>query len=244
MPETHDIEIRRKRLRFRCDSGEEEITVDEILVGAGRAPNVADLGLERAGVEFDERRGVHVDDRLRTTSRRIYAVGDCCMRWKFTHAADAAAKMVVQNALFFGRKKLSDLVMPWVTFTDPEVAHVGLYERDAGERGIEVDTYRVDLEKVNRAVCDGQTDGFVKVHVKRGSDRVVGATIVGARAGDMVSELTLAIVGKLGLGAIAGVIHPYPTQAEGIKATANAYMRTRLTPVVKALFTRFFAWLR
>jgi len=213
----------------------EEVAVDEILVGVGRVPNVEDLGLEAAGVAFEPRRGVRVDDHLRTTNRRIYAAGDVCMDWKFTHAADAAAKIVVQNALFFSSKRLSSLVMPWCTYTDPEVAHVGLTERDAVARGIPVDTYRVPLHEVNRAVTDGEEEGFVKIHVRRGSDRIVGATIVAAHAGEMISEVTLAIVAKVGLGALLNVIHPYPTQAEGIKRAAAAHARSRLTPRVAKL---------
>ena len=111
-----------------------------------------------------------VDDRLRTTNRRIYAAGDVCMDWKFTHAADAAAKIVVQNALFLGRKKLSSLVMPWCTYTDPEIAHVGLYERDAEARGIALDTYQVPIE-ANRAVTDGEEEGFVKFTSARAPTR-------------------------------------------------------------------------
>jgi pyruvate/2-oxoglutarate dehydrogenase complex dihydrolipoamide dehydrogenase (E3) component len=190
------------------------------------------MGLDVAGVELDAH-GIRVDDHLRTTNPRIFAVGDCAMRWQFTHAADAAAKIAVQNALFFGRKKLSALVMPWCTYTDPEIAHVGLYEADARSRGIETDTFTVPLAKVNRAVCDGETDGFVRVHTRKGSDAIVGATIVATHAGEMISEVSLAIGGGLGLAKIAAVIHPYPTQAEGIKAAANAYMRTRLTPTAK-----------
>jgi pyruvate/2-oxoglutarate dehydrogenase complex dihydrolipoamide dehydrogenase (E3) component len=234
-----------KTLRFSCE-GESAgaVTVDEILVGAGRVPNVAGLNLETVGVEYDARRGVHVNDRLQTTNPRIFAVGDVSMNWKFTHAADAAAKIVVQNALFFRRQKLSSLVMPWCTYTDPEVAHVGLYPREAEARGISVDTFKIPLERVNRAVCDGEEEGFVKIHVRRGSDRILGATIVASHAGEMISEVTLAMVGKLGLGAIAQVIHPYPTQAEGIKAAANAYLRTRLTPRVRTIFERWMAWTR
>lgn len=233
-----------RRLHYQVDGQARSLEVDQILVGAGRAPNVEDLGLEAAGVEYDAKGGVRVDDRLRTTNRRIFAAGDCCMHWKFTHAADAAAKLVVRNALFFGRDKLSNLVMPWCTYTDPEIAHVGLYADQARERGIEVDTFQVPLAKVNRAFLDGQDEGFIKVHVRRGSDRLVGATIVAAHAGDLISELTLAIVGKVGLGTLARVIHPYPTQAEGIKAAANAYMRTRLTPLVKRIFETWLSWSR
>jgi mercury(II) reductase len=233
-----------RRLDVRQGDELSSLDVDQVLVGAGRAPNVCGLGLETAGVEYDARGGVYVDDRLRTRNRRIYAAGDCCMDWKFTHAADAAAKIVVRNALFFGRQKLSSLVMPWCTYTDPEIAHVGLYAHQAQERGIEVDTFQVPLERVNRAFLDGEDEGFVKLHVRRGSDRIVGATVVAAHAGDMISELTLAIVGKLGLGTLASVIHPYPTQAEGLKAAANAYMRTRLTPRVKRVFESWLSWSR
>lgn len=218
-----------------------EIVVDEILVGAGRAPNVDGLGLETVGVRFDGRRGVKVDDRLRTTNPRIFAAGDVCMDWKFTHAADAAAKIVVQNALFMGRKKLTSLVMPWCTYTDPEIAHVGLYERDAKERGIAIDTYQVPIARANRAVTDGEEEGLVKVHVRKGKDEILGATIVASHAGEMISEITLAMTNRIGLGAFTNVIHPYPTQTEAIKAAAGLYTRTRLTPGIKRIFE---TWMR
>ena len=212
----------------------ESVPVDELLVAAGRAPNVEGLGLESAGVDHDARAGVRVDDFLRTSNPRIFAAGDVCMDWKFTHAADAAAKIVVQNALFalgpFGRKKLSDLVMPWCTYTDPEIAHVGRYEREIAEG---CDTYTVPLSDVNRAVLDGDAEGFVRVHVRRGKDEILGATIVAAHAGEMISEVTLAMVNGLGLGRFLDVIHPYPTQAEGIKRAAGLWVRTRLTPRAK-----------
>jgi pyruvate/2-oxoglutarate dehydrogenase complex dihydrolipoamide dehydrogenase (E3) component len=228
--------------------GQRELVVDEILVGAGRAPNVEDMGLETVKVAFDGQKGVEVDDFLRTTNKRIYAVGDVCMRWKFTHAADAAAKIAVQNALFavgsIGRKKLSDLVMPWCTFTEPEIAHVGLYERDAREQGLEIETYEVSIAEANRAVTDGQEEGLVKVHVKKGSDEIVGATVVAAHAGELVTQFTLAIQNKMGLGAFTNVIYPYPTQGEAIKRAAGAYTRTRLTPLVKRLFERWLSWQR
>jgi pyruvate/2-oxoglutarate dehydrogenase complex dihydrolipoamide dehydrogenase (E3) component len=226
----------------RAGGAEEEALVDAILVGVGRAPNVEGLGLEAAGVAYDKS-GVRVDDFLRTSNPRIYAAGDVCMSWKFTHAADAAAKIAVQNALFsfgpLGRKKLSSLVMPWCTYTDPEVAHVGLYAAEAERAGIAIDTYDVPLSAVNRAVTDGEEDGFVRVHVKRGSDRIVGATLVGAHAGEWISELTLAMVGGLGLGAIGNTIHPYPTQAEALKRAAGLYTRSRFTPGLKRWFERY-----
>jgi pyruvate/2-oxoglutarate dehydrogenase complex dihydrolipoamide dehydrogenase (E3) component len=228
----------------RADGEVREVAVDEILVAVGRAPNIEGLGLDAAGVEFDARRGVHVDDYLQTSNPRIFAAGDICMNWKFTHAADAAAKIAVQNALFFRTKKLSSLVMPWCTYTDPEVAHVGLYEHEAEAKGIAVDTYKVPLTEVNRAVTDGEDEGFVKIHVKRGRDEIIGATIVASHAGEMISEVTLAMVGKLGLGTILNVIHPYPTQAEGIKRAAGAYTRARMTPFVKKILNRWMAFRR
>ena len=233
-----------KVLRVRHSGGEEDVRVDEILLGAGRAPNVEGLGLEAVGVEYDARRGVKVDDNLRTSNPRIFAAGDVCMEWKFTHAADFAARIVIQNALFLGRKKLSALVMPWCTYTDPEIAHVGLYERDAAKRGIAVDTYVRPLAEVDRAVADGEEDGFVKVMVRKGTDQILGATIVASHAGDMISEISVAMAGKLGLGALASVIHPYPTQADAIRQLGDVYNRTRLTPTVKRLFNGFLALTR
>ena len=228
-------------LRLARDGVGLELEVDEILVGVGRAPNVEDLGLEAAGVDFDPRRGVHVDDHLRTTNRRIYAAGDVCMDWKFTHAADAAAKLVVQNALFLPTKRLSSLVMPWCTYTDPEVAHVGLSEEEAAARGTPVDVWRTSLHEVNRAVTDGEEEGLVKIQVARGRDRILGATIVASHAGEMIGEVSLAIAARLGLGALLNLIHPYPTQAEGIRRAAAAHARSRLTPRLARILA---GWMR
>ncbi|MGI9590839.1 MAG: FAD-containing oxidoreductase, partial [Myxococcota bacterium] len=191
--------------------------------------------------EYDAVRGVKVNDYLQTTNPAIYAAGDVCMSWKFTHAADAAAKIVVQNALFARTKKLSSLVMPWCTYTDPEIAHVGLYAREAEDKGLEIDTYTVQLSEVNRAVADGEDEGFVKILTAKGKDEILGATIVAAHAGEMISEITLAMVGKLGLGTILDVIHPYPTQAEAIKRAAGLYTRQRATPTVKKWLGRWMA---
>jgi pyruvate/2-oxoglutarate dehydrogenase complex dihydrolipoamide dehydrogenase (E3) component len=154
------------------------------------------------------------------------------------------ARIAIQNALFLGRAKASALIIPWCTYTDPEVAHVGLYEAEAQARGIAVQTFTQPMAHVDRAVLDGDTDGFVKVHVRAGSDRIIGATVVARHAGEMVSELTLAMVGGLGLGTLSRTIHPYPTQAEAIKRVADAYNRTRLTPFVKGLFQKWLSWMR
>ncbi|MBE9113823.1 mercuric reductase, partial [Nodosilinea sp. LEGE 07298] len=219
-------------------SAPQSIEVDEILVGAGRVPNVDGLGLETVGVEYDRRQGVVVNDHLQTTNPNIFAAGDICMDWKFTHAADAAARIVIKNALFspfgLGRSKLSNLVMPWVTYTDPEIAHVGLYAHEAKQQGIEIDTIEIPFSSVDRALADGESEGFLKILHKKGSDKILGATIVARHAGEMISEITLAMVTGQGLSAISGVIHPYPTQAEAIKKAADAYRRTLLTPRTKS----------
>lgn len=233
-----------KVLYFEAEGRADSVAVDEILVGAGRTPNVDGLNLEGVNVQYDKRRGVVVNDYLQTTNPKIYAGGDICMDWKFTHAADAAARLIIQNALFYNSKKLSSLTMPWATYTDPEIAHVGLYESDAERQGMAIDTYTRHLNQVDRALTDGEEEGFVKIHVKKRSDKIVGATIVARHAGDMISELTLAMVGNVGLSTVANVIHPYPTQAEAIKQTGDAFNRTRLTPLVKNLFGRWLAWNR
>lgn len=220
-----------------------EVAVDEILVGVGRAPNVS-LNLEAAHVEYDKRMGVKVDDHLRTTNKRIYAAGDVCFHYKFTHVADALARIVIQNALFFGRARASSLIVPWCTYTDPQIAHVGLYPSEAQQQGIEIDTFQIEMSDVDRAILDGETEGSLKVHVKRGSDKIVGATMVARHAGDMISQITLAMTAGVGLGTIARTIHPYPTQAEAMKKAGDAYNRTRLTPGVKKLFAKILAWRR
>ena len=217
--------------------------VDQLLVAVGRAPNIEGLGLDAAGVAFTKK-GVLVNDQLQTSQPHIYAAGDICSPFQFTHAADFMARIVIRNALFFGRSKASALTIPWCTYTDPEIAHVGLYEKQAIEQGIPVDTFTRNLDEVDRAILDGHTAGLARVHVRKGTDQILGATIVAANAGDMISEITLAMTHKLGLGRIANTIHPYPTQAEVIRQIGDAYNRTRLTPFAKSLFSRLMAWRR
>lgn len=217
--------------------------IDKLLVSVGRAPNVEDLNLEAVGVQF-HKKGVVVNERMQTTNPMIYAAGDVCSPYQFTHAADFMARIVIQNALFKGRKKSTSLVIPWCTYTSPEIAYVGLYEGQAKEQGIEVDTFVQEFHDVDRAILDGEDSGFVKVHVKKGTDRIVGATIVARHAGDMISEITLAMTHGLGLSKIGSTIHPYPTQAEAIRKLGDQFNRTRLTPFVKTLFKKWLAWTR
>lgn len=240
-----DLQISRtdggKRLRVDSHGGHYDIVVDEILVGVGRVPNLEGLGLEAASVTY-EKTGVTVNERLQTTNPHIYAAGDICSPYKFTHVADAMARLVIQNALFFGRAKASALTIPWCTYTDPEVAHVGLSAPQ--EQGMAMQTFVQPLAEVDRAVLDGDLDGFVKIYVRQGTDRILGATIVAPHAGEMLSEVTLAMVGRLGLKTLARTLHPYPTQAEALKQAGDAYNRTRLTPFVKSLLTAWFDWRR
>jgi pyruvate/2-oxoglutarate dehydrogenase complex dihydrolipoamide dehydrogenase (E3) component len=236
-----------KVIHYEADGQENAVTVDEILVGAGRTPNIKGLNLDAVGVETDPKKGVIINDYLQTTNPNIYAVGDVCMKWKFTHAADAAARILIQNALFsvagIGRKKLSSLNMPWCTYTDPEVAHVGLYPHEAQEQGIEIDTFCVSLNDVDRAIVDDETDGFLKIHVKQDTDKIVGATLVARHAGEIISQITLAMNHEIGLGAIANTIYPYPTQAEAIRKAASQYGLKRLNRF-KPIATKLLSWRR
>lgn len=237
------VELRgmEKVIRYERAGAAGELAVDEILVGAGRAPNVEELNLEAAGVEYDHQ-GVRVDDYLRTSNRTIYAAGDVCTGYRFTHVADAMARIVIRNALFWGRARVSRLVIPWCTYTDPEIAQIGLTEAEA--RGTGVRTFVQELSEVDRAVIDGETEGFVKVLAASSGDRIVGATIVARHASEMISEIAVAMAARMGLGAIADVIHPYPTLVEGIRKIGDAYNRARLTPRVKRMLERWLAWTR
>lgn len=235
----------RRALTVEHDGRTEEVTGDRVLVAIGRAPNVEGLGLEAAGVRAD-RNGVTVDDRLRTSNPQIYAVGDISSRHKFTHAADAQARIVIGNALFFGLGggRVSRLVMPWTTYTSPEVAHVGLSEREAIEEGHEVHTITIPLHEVDRAVLDGQEEGFFRVHLRKGTDRILGATLVADHAGDMIGEIGVAMTAGIGIGRIGSTIHPYPTQGEVFRKAADAWRRTRLTPRAKRVFEWVFRVMR
>lgn len=233
-----------KILHYKDKDGKENaVAVDAILVSAGREPNVNDLGLEAAGVEYTAR-GVKVDDFLRTTNPNIFAAGDVCSRYQFTHAADFLARTVIRNALFKGKGKASALVIPWATYTEPQIAHVGLTEAVAHEQGVAIDTFIQPFHDVDRAILDGDTEGFAKVHVKKGTDQIVGATIVARNAGDMIGIYTMAMTHRLGLGKISQVIFPYPTQAEAVRKTGDLYNRTRLTPRVKKFFGWWMSWQR
>ncbi len=219
------------------------LPADAILVAVGRRPNVEGLGLKQAGVGYNAS-GVEVDDRLRTSNPRVFAAGDICSRYQFTHAADAMARIAIRNALFLGRQRMSDLVIPRCTYTDPEIAQVGLTPAEAEQQGRPIDSFRVELAQVDRAVLDGDPAGFAVVHTRRGTKQVVGATIVAAHAGEMIGEITLLMTARRPLADLGRTIHCYPTQVEVLKRIADAQARTALTPLVASLFRRWLAWQR
>lgn len=239
------VEVRgaEKVVVYQQAGTEREIVCDLILSAAGRVPNVEGLNLEAAGIEYS-REGVKVDDFLRTSNSKVYAAGDVCSRFKFTHAADATARAVLRNAFFFGRARVSQLVMPWVTYTDPEVAHVGYYEADARAAGFDVATITELFKDNDRAILDGETEGFARVSYDRKTGKILGGTIVARHAGEMIGELTLAITHGLKLSALSTTIHPYPTQAEVLRRIGDIYNRTRLSPTVSRIFKKWFEWKR
>ena len=232
-----------KSLTVRVSDQPMELACDAILVSVGRRPNIENLGLEVAGVRHTMR-GVDVDERLRTSNPRIYAAGDVCSRYRFTHAADAMARIVIANALFSARRKATDLVMPWCTYTDPEIAHVGFFEKDAQTAGFDVATITQPLAEVDRAILDGETDGFARVHYDQKTGKILGSTIVARHAGEMLGELTLAIAAKQRMSVLSSTIHAYPTHGEVLRKIGDIFMRSKLTPTVKKLFARWLAWRR
>ncbi len=226
-------------MSMKGEQGAREIEVDQLLVAVGRAPNTDGLGLEAAGVEYNAK-GVVVDDRLRTSNKKIFAVGDIASKYKFTHTADAQARLVIRNAFFFGRGKASSLVVPWCTYTSPEVAHVGLFAHDAKEHGYDVETMTLPFDELDRAVLDGESDGFLRVHLKKGSDTILGGTLVAAHAGDMIGPLALAATHGLGVSSFSSTIFPYPTQGEIFRKAGDQYNRRRLTDATRKIFDLWF----
>ena len=213
-----------------------ELVVDAILVATGRRPNVSGMDLDNAGVEYDVRKGILVNDKLQTSNSKIYSAGDCCSTaFKFTHAADFMARAVIRNALFFGKEKMSNLLIPYATYTEPEIASVGLYGKDCEAKGIKYATYEKHFSDNDRAICEGDKVGMVRIRVEEKSDKIVGATIIGKNAGNLISEITLAMQSNVGLGSIATVIHSYPTYAEAIRQSGDLYNKTKLTPSAKTL---------
>ncbi len=216
---------------------------DEILLAAGRVPNVEGLNLEAAGVKYNDK-GVIVDDRLCTSNTSIFTAGDIGSPFHFTHTAEALGRIALQNALFFGRKRASDLVIPWCTYTSPEIAHVGLNQEGASKSEMETETFQLPFKGNDRGVVDDDTQGFARVHVRKKDGRLLGATLVSNHAGESIGELVMAIQHKMKVGTLGAVIHPYPTQAEIIKRLGDASQRGRLKPWMKQTLIKVFQWRR
>jgi pyruvate/2-oxoglutarate dehydrogenase complex dihydrolipoamide dehydrogenase (E3) component len=224
---------------LRKDGSGFQLDAEALLVAAGRIPNIDKLNLDAAGVRFNKR-GVVVNEYLQTSQPHIYAAGDIAGSFQFTHLADAHARVVVRNILMplqLLRQKTEIAVLPWVTYTDPEIAHVGFGEREAQKSNIAYDLFVVPLEEVDRAVVESEESGFAKVLTAKDSDKILGVTIAGAHAGDLIHEFVLAMKSGIGLGTIASTIHAYPTFAELARKAGDKYNKTRLTPRAKKVFT-------
>jgi pyruvate/2-oxoglutarate dehydrogenase complex dihydrolipoamide dehydrogenase (E3) component len=224
---TQTVDVRtegaRKLVDLISDGNKATVVADAILLAAGRAPNVQGMNLEAARVNYSEESGIRINDFLQTSNPHIYAAGDVCLEHKFAHIEGASAHIVTQNALFFGRLRLSALTIPWCTYTDPEIAHVGMSVREARENDIPVKTLTVPMHEVDRALADAEEEGFVKIHIKEGTDRILGATVVARHAGELIGVISLAMSAGVGLRKLAHVSYPYPTQASAIKMACNAY---------------------
>lgn len=226
----------------RSPSGSEEVVeveAEAVLVAAGRIPNVESLDLEAAGVRYSKQ-GIEVNAYMQTSQRHIYAAGDIAGPYQFTHMADVQARAVVRNVLMpvqMARQKVDYSVVPWCTYTSPEVARVGLSETEATDRGIEYDLYEESLGELDRAIVESEEEGFIRVLTKAGNGEILGVTLVGAHAGDLLHEFVLAMKHGLGLSAIASTVHAYPTFAELARKVGDRYNRTRLTPRAKSIFS-------
>ncbi|MBC8057014.1 MAG: FAD-containing oxidoreductase [Rhizobiales bacterium] len=229
------VEGRDKVVELVNDGEVSTVTVDTIFVGLGQRPNIEGLALERAGIEVDPAIGIVVDDTMRTTNRRVYAAGDVCMQAHRTSIAVASARIAVFNALLWRCRRFSALAIPWCTYTDPEIAHVGMYVREARRRGIPVKSFTVPMHEVDRALADGEETGFVKIHVRDGTDKILGATIVAPHAGEMINEISLAITAKLGMRTLQRVLRAYPTQAEAMRLAADRYQLSKATATLRWL---------
>ncbi|HKI98732.1 MAG TPA: mercuric reductase [bacterium] len=227
----------------QSEAPEEAIEVDEILVAVGRRAPLEGLGLEEVGVVTDHGR-IRVDERLRTSVRSIFACGDCVGPYQFTHMANQQARVVIQNALLPIKTRINYRVVPWATFTDPEVARVGLNEDDARTRGTPVRTLKFPLAELDRAVCDGETEGFLKVLTPPGRDDILGATLVGPHAGELLHELVLAMHARLRLRDLAAMVHIYPTLAEVFRRAGDESRKAAFTPRLQRLFRAYLRWRR
>ncbi len=228
------------------DSNKVSIGFDQVLIAIGRRANSEDLGLEELGIEVNRNGTVQVDEYLRTSIPTIYACGDLIAPWQFTHSASHEAWYCAVNALFSPLKKfrVDYSVMPRVTFTSPEVASVGVTEADCKEKGIDYQLTEYRLDRQDRALAEGSATGFVRVITEGSTDRILGATIVAAPAGEMLNEFTIAMKHKLGLNKLLAVTHPYPTWSEANKTVATEWKKVNAPQGALRLLARYFSWRR
>ena len=244
----HRVRVRQDAQGVRAPGGPLELDADTILVAAGRRPNVEGLGLEKAGVAYTEK-GVRIDAHLATTRKNIYAAGDVCGPYQFTHFAEYQARIIVRNILLspllgLGRARADYRVVPWTTFTEPEVARVGLNEKEAAGAGTPFEVHRFPFSDLDRAILESEETGFAKVIAAKGQGTILGATVIGAGAGELIHEIALAMKEGIGLAALSSMIHVYPSLSQAVQRTGDAYMRTRLTDRARAFFSRLYAWQR
>ncbi|HIF9169758.1 TPA: dihydrolipoyl dehydrogenase [Photobacterium damselae] len=227
---------------------EQQVTVefDVVLLALGRVANVQGFGLEELGITTTARGTVEVNDYLQTQYPNIYAVGDVVGPYQLTHAASHQAWYAAVNGLFgqFKRFKADYSVMPAATYTSPEVARVGLNEKEATAQGIEFDVVTYGIDDLDRAITDGEDHGFIKVITPKGKDTILGATIVGANAGDLLAEFTLAMRHNLGLNKILATVHPYPTMSEAVKYTAGVWKRNNAPEKLLEWVAKYHRWMR
>jgi len=217
------------------------IEVDEILFAVGRKANFNNLQLDRAGVETHQR-GITVDAHYRTSQKHIFAIGDVSSKYQFTSFADAQARAVIQNALFPGNKSANPELLPWCTYTKPEISGIGLSEQAAKDQGIEYDTYRYDWKDSDRAKAEDDLVGFAQIITKKGTDKILGATLVGTDAGDQIAPISIMLSNDIGLGKLSNTLFCYPSRSEYLKRLSDSYNKTRLTPTAAKLMQRWLDW--
>ena len=228
------------------NGSERRIEFDRLLIATGRKAITGGLGLEDVGVVLNPDGTIRVNAYLQTDTPSIFACGDVAGPYQLTHAAAHQAWYCATNALFgtFRKFSVDYSVLPWAVFTDPEVARVGLNEQEARERGIAVEVTRYGIDDLDRAIAEGEAEGFVKILTPPGGDRILGVTIVGPRAGDIIAEFVLAMRHGLGLRKVLGTIHSYPTFAEANRFAAGAWQRAHLPAALLSLSERYHRWRR
>ncbi|MEC7432693.1 MAG: FAD-dependent oxidoreductase, partial [Pseudomonadota bacterium] len=252
-----DVRLKHSAAEFRIEEGEKvayckhegervRIPFDQVLVAVGRAANTAGLNLERIGVETLPNGTVPVEEDMSLRYPNVFACGDVAGPYQFTHAAAHQAWYAAVNGLFgqFRRFKVDYRVMPWVTFTSPEVARVGLSENEAKEKGVAYEVTRYGLDDLDRAIAESEDNGFIKVLTAPGKDKILGAVVVGTHAGEILAEFTLAMKHGLGLNKILGTIHPYPTWNESAKYAAGEWKRSHAPEGILKLLEKLHGWRR